>query len=138
MRRAGSRSSSFARSSPAARSSTPSTSPSSARVERLTAGLLAALVTGGFLYAASGLSIFVVRQIQSGSAFKHALYVPGVYLAAALAGAGGATLGRVHQRTNRQAPIILAAFVAVSGLLDVASAITPAIGSRLQLIEDVT
>lgn len=109
-----------------------------ARVERLTAGLLAALVTGGFLYAASGLSIFVVRQIQSGSAFKHALYVPGVYLAAALAGAGGATLGRVHQRTNRQAPIILAAFVAVSGLLDVASAITPAIGSRLQLIEDVT
>jgi lysyl-tRNA synthetase class 2 len=107
-----------------------------ARVERLTAGLLAALVTGGFLYAADGLSIFVVRQIQAGSAFKHALYLPGVYLASTLAGIGGAVLGRAHRRSSRQAPIVLSVFVAVSGVLDVASVITPAIDSRLRLIED--
>ena len=93
-------------------------------------------MTGGLLYTASGLSIFVVRQIQAGSAFKHALYVPGVYLASALAGVGGAALGRVHRRSSRQVPIVLAVFVAVSGVLDVASAITPAIDSRLRLIED--
>jgi len=107
-----------------------------ARVERLTAGLLAALLTGGFLYAASGLSIFVVRQIQAGSAFIHALHLPGVYLASALAGVGGAALGRAHRRSSRQAPIVLAVFVALSGVLDIASVVTPAIDSRLRLIED--
>ncbi len=109
-----------------------------ARVERLTAGLLAAIVTGGFLYAAGGVSVFVVRQVQAGSAFKHALYMPGIYFAAALAGLGGALLGRAHHGSSRQAPIILGVFVALSGVLDVASAMTPAIDSRLRLIEDAT
>src|SRR5579862_9526026 len=109
-----------------------------ARVERLTAGLFAGLVTGGVLYAVSGVSIFVVRQIQAGSAFRHALYVPAVYLASVFAGIGGAALGRRQGGASRRAPLILGAFVAVSGVLDVASAITPEIASRLSVIENAT
>lgn len=109
-----------------------------ARIERLTAGLLAALLTGTFLYAASGVSIFVVQQIQAGSAFRHALYVPGVYLATVFAGVGGASLGSAHGRASRRGPLILGAFVAMSGVLDVASAITPEIASRLHMVENAT
>lgn len=108
-----------------------------ARVERLVTALLVALVTGGFLFAATGVSIFVVRQIPAGAAFKAASRIEVVYLAAALAGLGGALLG-VRRGPGRRWPIVLALLVAASGVLDVASAMTPAIESRLQLIENAT
>jgi len=109
-----------------------------ARIERLTAALVLAIGTGGFLFAAYGVSIFVVRQISAGEAFSVATRAPAIYAAAALAGFGGALLGARKRPGARRAPVILALFVAVSGILDVASAITPAIDSRLHLIEDAT
>lgn len=108
-----------------------------ARVERLLSALSVALVTGAFLFAATGVSIFVVRQIPAGEAFKAASRVEAVYLSAALAGLGGALLG-ARRGPARRWPIVLALLVAASGVLDVASAITPAIDSRLRLIENAT
>lgn len=109
-----------------------------ARIERLTAGLLAALLTGGVLYAVTGFSIFVVQQIQSGSAFHQAGHAPSLYLATAFAGLGGAVLGQRNRGVSKRAPLILGAFVAASGILDVASAVTPGVLSRLSAIENVT
>ena len=43
-----------------------------ARVERLTAGLLLALATGGWLYAVNGISILVVRQTDGSIAARYA------------------------------------------------------------------
>lgn len=108
-----------------------------AQVERLLAALLFAIVTGAIVFAAAGVSIFVVRQIPAGEAFKAASRVEAVYLSAALAGLGGALLG-ARRGPGRRWPVALALLVAASGVLDVASAITPAIESRLHLIEDAT
>jgi lysylphosphatidylglycerol synthetase-like protein (DUF2156 family) len=109
-----------------------------ARIERFTAALLYALWTFAWLFVATGLSILVVRQIPASDAFEAAWRVPAVYLAAAVAGLGGALLGRRREVVSRRAPAILAILVAVSGILDVASAITPAIDSRLKLVEGAT
>ncbi len=109
-----------------------------ARIERLTAAFLFALGVGVFLYASTGVSILVVRQIGTDEAFQAAGHVQPVYIAAALAGLGGAALGVRRSRIRRRAPLLLATFVAISGLLDVASAVTPAVDARLRLIEDAT
>ena len=108
-----------------------------ARIERLLAALLFALPTGAFLFGTTGLSIFVVRQIPAGEAFKAAGRVEAVYLAAAIVGLGGALFG-ARRGSGRRSPAALAVLVAASGVLDVASAITPAIQSRLHLIENAT
>jgi lysyl-tRNA synthetase class 2 len=108
-----------------------------ARIERLLSALLFALASGTIVFASTGASIFVVRQIPAGEAFKAAGGVEAVYLSAGLAGLGAALLG--SRRTGgRRWPATLALVVAASGLLDVASAITPAIESRLHLIENAT
>ena len=109
-----------------------------ARIERFTAALVFALWAFVWLFVATGLSILVVRQIPAGEALHAALRVPALYVAAALAGLGGALLGKKREGVSRRAPAILAIFVAVSGILDVASAITPAIDSRLSVIESAT
>ena len=108
-----------------------------ARLERLLSALLFALATGAFLFAATGVSIFVVRQIPAGEAFKAASRIEAVYLSAALAGLGGALLGS-RRGSGRRWPTVLALLVAASGVLDVASAMTPAIESRLNLVENAT
>ena len=108
-----------------------------ARVERLLAALSFALVSGLILFAATGISIFVVRQVPAGEAFKTAMRIEAVYLSAALAGLGGAVLG-ARRGPGRRWPTVLALLVAASGVLDVASAITPAVESRLHLIENAT
>jgi lysyl-tRNA synthetase, class II len=108
-----------------------------ARVERLLSALLFALVSGAIVFAATGASIFVVRQIPAGEAFKAAGRVEAVYLSAGLAGLGAALLGS-RRIGGRRWPAVLALLVAASGVLDVASAITPAIESRLHLIENAT
>ena len=109
-----------------------------ARIERLTAALLFALGTGAILYATTGASIFVVRQIPAGEAFHAATRVQAIYIACLLVGLGGALLGSRHDVGSRQAPKVLAVFVAASGVLDIASAVTPAIDARLRLVEDAT
>jgi lysyl-tRNA synthetase class 2 len=108
-----------------------------ARIERLSAAMLFALGAGAFLYATTAVSIFVVRQIPAGVASKAAGRVEAVYVAAALVGLGGAALG-ARKTAGRRWPIVLALFVAASGVLDVVSAVTPAIESRLHVIENAT
>ena len=102
----------------------------------MAAALVFALTAGGVIFVATGVSIFIVRQIPAGVAFKVAGRVEIVYVAAAFAGLGGAAFG-LKRSSGRGWPIAIALLVAASGILDVASAITPAIDSRLHLVENV-
>jgi lysyl-tRNA synthetase, class II len=108
-----------------------------ARVERLTAALLAALTTGLWLFLTTWVSLVVVRQVADRQAFHAALHVPALYLAAGLIGLGCALLGRTDAQPSRRAPLVLAALVATAGILDIASAVTPELADRVQLIEGV-
>jgi len=108
-----------------------------ARIERLIAALLSTLATGLLVFAASGISIFAVRQIPLGESLEAGGRLRVVYLSAAFAGLGGAVLG-VRGGAGRPWPRVLAVFVAVSGVLDVVSAATPEIASRLRLVENAT
>jgi len=108
-----------------------------ARVERLTAALLAALTTGLWLFLTTWVSLVVVRQVADRQAFHAALHVPALYLAAGLVGLGCALLVRTDAQPSRRAPIVLAALVATAGILDIASAVTPELADRVQLIEGV-
>ena len=74
-----------------------------ARVERVTAALLLALGVGLWVYLTDGLSIAVVRQISARDALDIAARVHAVYLAAALAGLGGALLTEPRSRGGRGA-----------------------------------
>jgi lysyl-tRNA synthetase class 2 len=94
------------------------------RIDRLTAGLLLALLVGLLVDAGSAVSIAVVRQIPAQHAFDRAAGLPVVYLAAALAGLGGAVFGR-SRSGGRRAAAVMAAAVAVSGALDVVRALLP-------------
>ena len=104
-----------------------------ARTERLTAALLLALGVGAWGYLATGVSILVIRQIPADAAFHSASRLHAVYIAAALAGLGGALLGRVRVGSRSRWPLLLAAFVAVAGALDVLDAILPV--HRTSLLE---
>ncbi len=94
------------------------------RIDRLAAGLLFGLVVGVVVYVDTAVSIATVRQIPAQLAFDHAAGLPAVYLAAALAGLGGALLG--HSRpSGRRAATVLAVAVAAAGVLDVVRALLP-------------
>jgi len=108
-----------------------------ARVDRLTAALFAALATGLWLFVTTWVSLVVVRQVANRQAFHAAIHVPALYLAAGLIGLGCALLGRSDARPSQRAPLVLAALVAVAGILDIASAVTPELSNRVQLIEGV-
>ena len=109
-----------------------------ARVERLTAGLLAALLTGAWIYASTGISIAIVRQIPVKNAFSAVAHSPSLYLAALLCGLGGALFGRAPRRAMHQVPTILAFFVATAGVVDITSAMTPALANHLHTVQDMT
>ena len=104
-----------------------------ARVERLTAALLLALGVGAWSYLVTGVSILVIRQVPAEAAFHAASHRHAVYLAAALAGLAGALLGRSRDGSRSRWPLVLAAFVAVAGALDVLDAILPV--HRTSLLE---
>jgi len=104
-----------------------------ARVERLSAALLLALGVGAWGYLVTGVSILIIRQIPAEAAFHAASHRHAVYLAAALAGLAGALLGRARIGAHARWPLILAAFVAVAGALDVLDAILPV--HRTSLLE---
>jgi lysyl-tRNA synthetase, class II len=108
-----------------------------ARIERLTAALLAALATGLWLFATIWVSLVVVRQVANRQAFHAAIHVPALYLAAGLIGLGCAVFARSGARPSRRAPLILAALVAAAGILDIASAATPELTERLRMIEAI-
>jgi lysyl-tRNA synthetase, class II len=108
-----------------------------ARVERLTAALLAALATGFWLLASTWVSIVVVRQVANRQAFHAAIHVPALYLAAGLIGLGCAVFARSSAQPSPRAPVLLAALVAAAGILDIASAATPELTERLRMVEAV-
>ncbi len=93
-------------------------------IDRLTAGLLLALLVGMVVYVDTAISIATVRQIPAQHAFDHAAGLPAVYLAAALAGLGGALLGHVRV-SGRRAATVLATAVAAAGALDILRALLP-------------
>jgi lysyl-tRNA synthetase class 2 len=93
--------------------------------ERLTAAVLLALGVGLWGYLAVGVALLTVRQIQAHDAFAEAASLRAVYLPAVLAGLGGALLGRPRRPTSPRAPLLLAAAVAVTGLVGVIDAVLP-------------
>ena len=104
-----------------------------AHAERMTAALLLALGVGAWGYLATGVSILIIRQVPADAAFHSASRLHAVYIAAALAGLGGALLGRTRVGSRSRWPLVLAAFVAVAGALDVLDAILPV--HRTSLLE---
>jgi lysyl-tRNA synthetase class 2 len=95
-----------------------------ARMERLTAAFLLALGVGLWTYLSDGISIAIVRQVPVHQALDSAFHLKTVYLSAALAGLGGALLGRDGD-TGRRTSLLLAWFVAAAGALDVMHAVLP-------------
>jgi lysyl-tRNA synthetase class 2 len=93
--------------------------------ERLTAGLLLALGTGAWLYVLNGVSILAVRQISAHEAFHAAAAEQAVVIPAALAGLGGALLGRTNERGEPRARFVLAWVVAAVGALAAFDAVFP-------------
>jgi lysyl-tRNA synthetase, class II len=103
--------------------------------ERLTAAALLALGVGLWGYLAVGVALLTVRQIQAHDAFADAASLRAVYLPAVLAGLGGALLGRPRSTASPRAPLLLAAAVAVTGLVGVIDAVLPERpGSLLQTL----
>jgi lysyl-tRNA synthetase, class II len=95
------------------------------RTERLTAGLMLALGVGGWTYLAMGASLLIVRQVPAHQAFHAAATKEAVYLPAVLAGLAGAIAGRARRTAKPRAPLVLAWFVAATGLLGVLDALLP-------------
>jgi lysyl-tRNA synthetase, class II len=96
-----------------------------AGAERLTAALLLALGVGLWVYFATGVALLVVRQIPAHDAFTAAARLRAVYLPSVLAGLGGAAVGRARTTVSPRAPLVLAAAVAVTGLVGVLDAVLP-------------
>ena len=94
------------------------------RLDRLTAGLALAAGTGAWLLLVDAFCLVVVRQVPASDALRTAVRLQPVYVAAALAGAGGALLGR-GVRPGGMTPRLLGWLVAIGGLIDLLSALVP-------------
>ena len=105
-----------------------------ARLDRLTAGLTLAAGTGVWLLVVDAFCLFVVRQVPAADAVRAAARLQPVYVAAILAGAGGALLGK-GTRPSATAPRLLGWLVAVGGLVDLVSALIPRSGPTLGFME---
>jgi lysyl-tRNA synthetase, class II len=103
-------------------------------LDRLTAGVSLAAGTGVWLLLVDGFCLFVVRQVPPGHALRAAGRLQSIYIAAALAGAAGAALGR-RRRPAGLSPRLLGLLVAAAGLLDLVSALIPRPGPALGLLE---
>jgi lysyl-tRNA synthetase class 2 len=93
--------------------------------ERLTAALLLTLGVGLWGYLVVGVALLTVRQIPAHDAFAAAASLRAVYLPAALAGLGGALLGRSRATSSPRGPFLLAVAVAVTGLVGVLDGVLP-------------
>jgi len=96
----------------------------STRLDRLAVALLLALWVAAIEYVADALSIAVVRQIPMQQAFDRAAAIPALFVAAALAGLGGATFARARVGRTRAADVLVIA-VAFAGVLDIVRAVLP-------------
>lgn len=94
-----------------------------ARLERLTAALVLALVVGAFSYLQTGISVAVVQQIALRDALDSASRMQAVYLPAALIALGAAALAR--RARSRRAAFVVSTIVAIGALLDLFRAILP-------------
>jgi lysyl-tRNA synthetase, class II len=102
-----------------------------ARVERLTAALLLAAAVGAWTYAATGVSLLVVRQVPARDAFHDVTRIKAVWLPALLAAVAGALLGRSRTSLRSRAPLVLALLVAAAGMMSVLATILPEHGETL-------
>jgi lysyl-tRNA synthetase, class II len=102
-----------------------------ARAERVSAAVLCAALTAGWMYLVDGMSLLIVRQIPAHQAFALAAQLRATWIPAVLAGLGGALLGRRRATLRSRAPFLLACLVSAAGLLGVLDAILPAHGHSL-------
>src|SRR5207245_2829194 len=102
-----------------------------ARAERMSASVLCAAFTAGWMYLSNGMSLLIVRQIPAHEAFAVAAQLRATWIPAVLAGLGGALLGRNRVSRRSPAPFLLACLVSVAGLLGVLDAILPSHGHSL-------
>ena len=107
-----------------------------ARLDRLTAAWSLAAGTGGWLLAVDAFSLFVVRQVPAAEALRAATRLQPIYIAAVLAGLGGALLSR-DSRPGGVTPRLLAWLVAAGGLIDLISALFPHLGPALGSLEQL-
>jgi lysyl-tRNA synthetase, class II len=107
------------------------------RLDRLTAGLSLAAGTGVWLFLVDAFSLFVVRQVAASEALRAAARSQPVYIAAVLAGAGGAILGK-GARPSGLTPKLLGGLVAFGGIIDLTSALVPHSGSTIGLLAGFT
>lgn len=104
------------------------------RLDRLAAGISLAAGTGLWLFLVDGFCLFVVRQVPAGQALRAAARLQPIYVAAALAGAAGALLGR-RKRPGGMSPRLLGWLVAAGGVINLISALIPRPGPGLGLLE---
>jgi lysyl-tRNA synthetase, class II len=107
-----------------------------AGLDRLAAGLGLALGVGAWLLVADAICLFLVRQVPAAPAFRAAAGLQPVYVAAALAGAGGALLGR-RTGADRGTHRLLVWIVAGGGLIDLVTVLVPRHHAALGLVERI-
>jgi lysyl-tRNA synthetase, class II len=106
------------------------------RLDRLAAGLSLAFGAGAWLLGVNAASLFIVLQEPFSGALRAAAGVQPAYLEAAMAGVGGALLGRSGRGERpHQVAAVLAWMVAAGGLLDLISAPFPHPGPALAVVE---
>jgi lysyl-tRNA synthetase class 2 len=96
-----------------------------AGAERVIAAPLLAIGVGLWMYVATAASIFIVRQVPSAEALHSATRLRAIYVAAALAGLGGALAGRARADGRSRAPLVLSFAVAATGVLAALQAVVP-------------
>jgi lysyl-tRNA synthetase, class II len=106
-----------------------------ARIERLTAALALGLAVGSWCYFELGVSVAIVRQVSLRSALDTAVRVHASYVAAAAVAIAAAVLARPRAGVAR-APFLVAAVVALGGLLNLLHAILP--GSDQGILHSMT
>ena len=105
------------------------------RLSRLAAGLSLAIGVGAWLYMADAVSAFIVLQEPLPATLGATAGSQPVYLAAVMAGASGALLGRSGPRARPVGtPRLLALMVAAGGLVDLISALFPRPGRALGVV----
>ena len=106
-----------------------------AGLERLVAALALAIGIGVWLYAAQTAATYLASGVSFHEALHTAAGARVVYLPAAFAGIAGGILGRRRTQARSWAPVGSAIGVALAGLIDILSAVTPEITERLFRVE---
>jgi lysyl-tRNA synthetase class 2 len=102
-----------------------------AGAERIIAAPLFAIAVGLWIYLVTAGSLFVVRQVPLHDALHTATKLRAVYVAAALAGLGGALAGRARTDRRSRAPLVLSFAVAATGILAALEAVIPEHGHTI-------